>query len=222
MHWQNKLTIFKRKYRDKCRLIFLWFSLILFGGFNFVANQNLCINNPLIGVTDHLIVVKNNTVIFDYLEQAEVKGPVQIRVIKKPRFGEVVLNEDETFEYTPSLNLCDEADEFTYHLEGEDKTFEVVVSIEILCETLTFFSGIAETEKEKKLVNFKILGVENFPNNSLHIFDDQGNEIYATDNYQNNWNGHVDSTEHLVRDLLYFYVFNDGEGNYHSGYLTKY
>lgn len=196
--------------------------LFSWSGFTPSFNQHQNPNTNLsIETTDHVIVVKNNTVIFDYLEQADTKDPVQIRVIETPKFGEVQLNDDQSFGYTPTPNLCEEEDQFTYLLTTGEQSTQVVVSIEILCESLTIFNGIAAGDKDKKLENFKILGIENYPNNALHIFDNEGKQIYEAEGYQNNWSGDVDSTEHLVEENLYYYVFNDGQGNYYSGYLMK-
>jgi len=85
-----------------------------------------------IETTDHIIVIKNNTVIFDYLEQADVKDPVQIRVIETPKFGEVILNDDQSFGYTPSPDLCEVNDEFAYLLTANGTSTKVTVSIEVL------------------------------------------------------------------------------------------
>ncbi len=196
--------------------LFFWNSIIP------IFNQN---QNPnrlySIETSDHIIVVKNNTVIFDYLEQADIKDPVQIRVIETPKFGEVILNEDQSFGYTPSPDLCEEDDEFAYLITANGTSTKVTVSIEILCESLTIFNGIAQGDTDKKLENFKILGIENYPENALHIFDNEGREIYEVEGYQNDWSGDVDSSEHLVNENLYYYVFSDGKGNYYSGYLMK-
>ncbi|MEM6317232.1 MAG: gliding motility-associated C-terminal domain-containing protein [Bacteroidota bacterium] len=198
------------------------FSLFFWCGFTPDFNQNQNPNtNFAIETTDHIIVVKNNTVTFDYLEQADTEGPVQIRVIETPKFGEVKLNEDHSFGYTPTPNLCAEEDTFTYLLTMGASTIQVVVSIEILCESLTIFNGIATEKEDKKLSVFKIMGVENFPNNALHIFDSEGKEIYEAEGYKNDWEGNVEESEHLVEENLYYYVFNDGQGNYYSGYLMR-
>lgn len=185
-------------------------------------NQNQNPNSHFyVETNDHVIVVKNNTVIFDYLEQADVKEPVQIRVIETPKFGEVILNDDQSFGYTPSPDLCEVNDEFAYLLTTNETTTKVTVSIEVLCESLTIFNGIAQDEVDKKLEKFRILGIENFPNNALHIFNVEGEEIYEVEDYKNDWSGDVESSEHLVGENLYYYVFNDGKGNYYSGYLMK-
>jgi len=197
-------------------------SLFFWNTFVPVFNQNQNPNSLYsIETSDHIIVVKNNTVIFEYLEQADIKEPVQIRVIETPKFGEVILNEDQSFGYTPSPDLCEVDDEFAYLLTSNGTSIKVTVSIEVLCESLTIFNGIAQNEDDKKLENFRILGVENYPENALHIFDNEGREIYEVEGYQNNWSGDVDSSEHLVDENLYYYVFSDGKGNYYSGYLMK-
>lgn len=215
------MTVIAKKKWINTKIIGL-FSLFIWSGFTSSFNQNQNPNTNLsIETTDHVIVVKNNTVIFDYLEQADTKDPVQIRVIETPKFGEVVLNEDQSFGYTPTPNLCEEEDQFTYLLTNGEQSTKVVVSIEILCESLTIFNGIAADDKDKKLQKFKVLGIENFPNNVLHIFDNEGKEIYEAEGYKNDWAGDVDSTEHLIEENLYYYVFNDGQGNYYSGYLIK-
>jgi hypothetical protein len=174
---------------------------------------------------DHVIVVKNNSVVFDYLEQADIKDPVQIRVIDKPKFGEVRIEENNSFKYEPTPDLCDLEDQFTYLINQADKSIKVVVSIEILCETLTIINGISTDKEEEALKYFKIIGIENFPNNTLHIFDNEGNEIYAVNGYQNDWNGNYlkeEAEQEMIAENLYYYVFNDGNGNYYSGYLNKF
>lgn len=221
MHKGKLMTLFDHNQILNSRILGL-FCLLFWSHvtpfFNQIQNPN---TNLSIETTDHIIVVKNNTVIFDYLEQADIKDPVQIRVIETPKFGEVILNDDQSFGYTPTPNLCETEDQFIYLMTAKDESIKVVVSIDILCESLTIFNGIAPENKDKNLEKFKILGVEQFPNNALHIFDNEGKEIYEAEGYKNDWNGDVDSTDHLVDDNLYYYVFSDGEGNYYSGYLKK-
>lgn len=171
---------------------------------------------------DHVIVVKNNSVIFDLLLPEEViEDPVSIRVIEQPKFGELTLNEDESFKYAPLQNLCEKDDLVIYEIKAGGKVFEVSVFIEILCESLTIMSGMGSVEESDttKLKTFKILGIENFPNNSLHIFDDVGNEVFAQESYKNDWTGVLEDNHRIETNRMYYYVFNDGGGNYYSGYL---
>lgn len=197
-------------------------SMLLWSSFTLSTGPIPIKDLSLIETTDHVIVVRNNTVIFDYLEQEDSQSPVQLRVIEKPKFGVVSLNEDNTFEYSPTPDLCEEEDQFTYQMTIGHQLTNVVVSIEILCESITIYSGIVSNKaEEKKLEHFKILGVENFPENSLHIFDNSGREIYEIESYQNDWEGQLAESENLADEAMYYYVFKDGTGNYFSGYLRQ-
>ena len=179
------------------------------------------IKKNIIETTDHVIVVKNNSVVFDYLQtEDDVESPVHLRVIEQPRFGAVALNEDKTFEYSPLQNLCEANDAFVYEMTIGKQVTEVKVDIEILCESLTIFNEISNKEKAGKLKKFTVLGIENHPNNSLYVFDDAGNEIFHRASYSNDWDGRLETSQkHLEQDRMYYYVFKDGGGNYYSGYL---
>jgi len=171
---------------------------------------------------DHIIVVKNNSVIFDLLQTEEdIESPVSIRVIEQPKFGDVTLNDDQSFEYAPLQNLCEKDDLIIYEMTNGNKTTEVTVHIEILCESLTIMNGMGMIEDEEgtSIEPFKILGVENFPNNSLYIFDDEGSQVFQKKDYKNDWNGVIEEDKTLEEDRMYYYVFNDGGGNFYSGYL---
>ena len=80
-------------------------------------------------------------------------------------------------------------------------------------------AALAYLAQGYKLKNFTIHGVENFPNNFLYVFDNAGEEILHKDSYTNDWNGSLDTTSFLEKSRMYYYVFNDGGGNYYSGYL---
>ncbi len=202
-----------------------WLFLSLFA----VSNMGYSNNNPTDPITkknifetnDHVIVVRNNSVIFDYLQTEEdLESPVQLRVIKQPEFGEVTLNEDQTFKYAPLHNLCEKNDAFVYEMTVGEHVTQVNVSIDILCESITFMSGTSSNEKAGKLKNFTILGVENYPDNSLYVFNGKGLEIFQKDSYSNDWDGHVNKKENPAQSGIYYYVFNDGGGTYYSGYLN--
>ena len=169
-----------------------------------------------------MLVVRNNSVVFDYLQtEEEIGSPVSIRVIEQPKFGDVTLNEDQSFEYAPLQNLCEKDDLFVYEMTIGEQTTEVSVSIEILCESITIFNsmGYEPAENSKAPTNFTILGLENFPNNSLYVFDDDGQQVYQKKGYENDWDGTIEETKTLEEDRMYYYVFTDGGGTYYSGYL---
>ena len=208
--------------RKKTFLFFLsLFALSNIGYSNTNPTNPITKNKDIFETNDHVIVVRNNSVIFEYLQtEEELENPVQLRVIKQPKFGDVTLNEDQTFKYAPLQNLCEKNDELVYEMTVGEQVIQVNVSIDILCESITFMSGTSSDEKAGKLKNFTILGVENFPENSLYVFDGKGLEIFQKDNYSNDWDGKVNKEDNLDEQSgIYYYVFNDGGGTYYSGYL---
>jgi len=68
---------------------------------------------------------------------------------------------------------------------------------------------------------FTIMGIENFPNNNLKVYNRWGNIVYNSEgNYQNNWAGTWESED--LPEGTYFYIFdnpNTGEV-YATGYIT--
>jgi gliding motility-associated-like protein len=63
---------------------------------------------------------------------------------------------------------------------------------------------------------FEILGIEQYPDNELRIFNVHGNEVYRMANYDNSWDGTSASNLNRGGKLptgTYYYVLNLGMGN---------
>lgn len=170
---------------------------------------------------ENVIVLKNNTVIFDVVESEYIEGSIkQFFLLNQPSYGEAEMNEDHSLSYKPHLDLCEEIDEFRCVVEHEGGMDTVSVSVEILCENLTILNAFySEEEEEKAPTSFTIVGVENFPENFLYVFNDFGHEVYYRKGYMNDWRGKTKSGEVLPVEKVYYYVFSDGEGQVYSGYL---
>ncbi len=90
------------------------------------------------------------------------------------------------------------------------------VSVEILCESLAILSSMSP-DGDGKQDSFVILGIDNYPDNELVIFNDLGLEIFKRRNYANDWDGTYQGK--TLPSGVYYYVFNPGSGNVISGYL---
>ncbi len=171
---------------------------------------------------DNVIVIKNNTVIFDALENDKTKGDIkQFFILNAPDFGLAEINDDNSISYRPHEDLCEEIDLFKYIVEHEGGLDTVGVTVEILCENLTILSSfyLEEEEEEKAPTAFTIVGIENFPQNYLYVFNDFGHEVYYRKGYMNDWKGKTNNGKLLPSEKIYYYVFSDGEGQVYSGYL---
>jgi gliding motility-associated-like protein len=63
---------------------------------------------------------------------------------------------------------------------------------------------------------FVIRGIENYPNNTILIYNRWGNKLFEASPYQNNWDGRSSFGLTVNRDILpigtYFYLLNLGNG----------
>lgn len=72
---------------------------------------------------------------------------------------------------------------------------------------------------------FTINGIENYPNNSISIFNRWGSLIYSKKQYTNNWNGKANvsdsSGEGMLPSGTYFLIFDFGDGKTkpYNGYI---
>ncbi|KQM72787.1 hypothetical protein ASE74_22160 [Pedobacter sp. Leaf216] len=65
---------------------------------------------------------------------------------------------------------------------------------------------------------FIVKGLEKYPNNKLSIFDRGGRLIYATTNYQNNWDGYFNGKP-LMEDT-YYYMLDLGADGSIKGFIS--
>jgi len=166
---------------------------------------------------DDVIVVMNSNVVFDALENDNIGKLIpDIGIINQPTHGTVKLNDDHSFTYTPTHGVCEYVDSFLYFIAKDGNYDKATVYVDILCEPLTFISGFSPND-DSKYNSFTVLGIENYPHNSMHIFDKWGTEIYYTPTYQNDWKGMVDGL--APKEDIFYYVFMDGLGNMYSGYV---
>lgn len=180
--------------------------------------------STIIGVADDAFVMKNNSLVFDVLENDIITGEILGFGIEiYPTYGEVTINDDKSVTYKPFENVCEEVDYFFYYVEDDEGPKLVEVSIDILCEPLTIMNGfygeVEEEEKDIKPTVFTILGAENFPSNSLYVFSDTGEEVYYSQGYSNEWDGKSEDSQEIEPDRIYYYVFNDGLGGTYCGYV---
>lgn len=178
------------------------------------------ISNLENNASDYLVVVMNNELIFDAIameeETEENTALPEVLILEQPEFGTIALNPDNSFTFSPIADVCEETDAFSYLVNGPNGIDTVQIKIEILCEPLTILGGFTPNNDGVN-DSFTILGIQNFPNNSLAIFDANGKEIYYMKGYKNDWSGIMDDGT-LAPESMYYYVFHDGN-KYHSGYM---
>ncbi|MEM1321727.1 MAG: gliding motility-associated C-terminal domain-containing protein [Bacteroidota bacterium] len=125
---------------------------------------------------------------------------------------------DGTIQYIPDADFCGDFDNFSYVVCNDDGCDTSTVTIFVDCPSTEFvirngFSPNGDSRND----SFVIEGIEGFPDHTLYIYNRWGNLVLETQNYQNDWQGTWDGGD--LPDGVYFYVFDDGNGNSLSGYV---
>jgi gliding motility-associated-like protein len=131
--------------------------------------------------------------------------------------GSVTLNDDGTITYIIDTEVWCGVDSIFYSLCDEYNACDTsVVIIDVEC-----FLGIEIPEgfsPNGDGINdlFEILGLEDYPNNKLAIFNRWGHKVYEAESYANDWDGRSQSPLTIGDGMLpkgtYYYVFDPGDG----------
>ena len=102
-----------------------------------------------------------------------------------PYKGSVTLNDSNEVLYTPNSNTTG-ADSFTYELRSPDAAISLAtttVTVKIW-SPITPCTGIS-ANGDGKNDYFHIMGIENYPENTLTIYDSNANKVFSVSHYDN-------------------------------------
>lgn len=200
------------------QVIYTTLSIFLMMTFSpMLVSQSADLSIGAMMVDESLVTVKNNKLVFNGLTKDQIdNGYSIIGITANASQGKVQVLGDSQIQYNPSVNICDRSDMFSYLIS--DGAIESIreVSVEILCETLAIMSSMSP-DGDGKQDSFVILGIDNYPDNELVIFNDLGLEIFKEKNYTNDWDGTYQGK--ILPQGVYYYVFNPGNAEVISGYL---
>lgn len=185
-------------------------SLYLYVDCNKEENRLIAVNDTIITKVNKLIT--RNVIANDKIAQGPIK---EFLITQYPVNGSVHVLNNTDIVYKPIDQYCG-LDSLTYVVCDQTGCDDAVVYIEITCAKLIIFTGVSPNNDG---INdaFFIEGIEDYPNNTLSIYNRWGNLIYHTTGYLNTWKGNWEGNQ--LPDGTYFYVLNDGEGGNYSGYL---
>jgi gliding motility-associated-like protein len=131
--------------------------------------------------------------------------------------GGVMLNDDGTISYTIDTEVWCGVDTITYTIcdiyNACDTSF-ILVDVECFLgiEIPEGFSPNGDGVNDL----FEILGLEDYPNNKLSVFNRWGHKVFEAERYDNTWNGVSQSPVTIGSGMLpkgtYYYVFDPGDG----------
>jgi gliding motility-associated-like protein len=132
--------------------------------------------------------------------------PGSVTVVIPPNHGTVVVNPDGSLTYTPNIGYVGE-DCFTYEVcdslgvERDDALVCITMAeVDIIIPEVFTPNGDGFNE------TFEIIGIEQFPDNQLMVFNRWENLVYQADGYASQWDGVNMSNGEKLPDGTYFYV----------------
>ncbi|MCZ4245119.1 gliding motility-associated C-terminal domain-containing protein [Pedobacter punctiformis] len=145
--------------------------------------------------------------------------PTTIEIVDQPKHGTVKVNGDGTVTYTPNPGYTGE-DSFTYRVKDQYGNYTNVASVTIKSDFVDIkVPNLFTPNGDGTNDTFEIRGLNQFAQNNLLIVNRWGNEVYRSDNYQNNWTGEG------LNEGTYYYLLkvrrNDGsDWVVYKGWLT--
>jgi len=177
---------------------------------------------PIVANPDTLTTFLDMTMVINVLGNDSFDPATDtIFITVPPMNGTASFNADGTLEYIPDPGYCstDSADFLQYAICDNDLTVcdTALVTLIVNCSDSLFVQNGFSPNNDGINDVFSILGVEQFPNNNLKIYNRWGNRVFDQDGYRNTWIGDWEGVD--LPDGTYYYLFDTGEGNVLSGYL---
>ena len=132
--------------------------------------------------------------------------------------GTVIINNDGTITYNVNTTLFCGTDTITYVIcDVYDACDSAVVLVEVECFIEVLVPEGFSPNGDGVNDFFEILGLEDYPENKLSVFNRWGHKVFEVEGYLNDWGGWSDAPLTLGDGILpkgtYFYVLDLGDGS---------
>jgi len=183
-----------------------------------------CTEGPTLdAVADTARTSINSPVVFNALGNDVFTSLADMFLVELPDNGIATFNLDGTIRYEPATDYCNDSipDLFTYAICMDAICDTATVTVFVDCTSERNFVIYNALSPNGDGVNdvFQIDGIEDYPNNTVQIFNRWGNMVFEMVGYKNEWNGNWGRRNAQLPDGTYFYLFDTGEGNLFSGFL---
>jgi len=173
--------------------------------FNILVNQDAIANNDSINASMNNDGVDINPLVNDFDPDGD-----EISITNADAsIGHVVIENGTNLVYTPLSDWCG-TDSIQYEISDEfNGRTTATIYIEVDCEVVLFFPEGISPNGDGINDYFEIVGIEDYPEAELNIYNRWGRIVYQTIGYDNSWNGTISNNFTLGRKILpqgtYFY-----------------
>ena len=174
-------------------------------------------------IDDEYSVNYSSSANFNVLGNDLFEGPVTVSILVEPLNGNVENLGNGVLEYTANSSFTG-TDEFTYQICSqicEDVCSAALVSLrigdDVECVAPTIFTPNNDGINDAFIV--PCLSTGNYPQNSVSIYNQWGDEVFHASPYQNDWQGTYDGQD-LPAGTYYFVVKYNTDQPPASGFLV--
>jgi gliding motility-associated-like protein len=170
----------------------------------------------LLAVDDEISTKKNNTVYWNILQNDHFTGSLtSLNILSPASHGKTILENNGVVTYLPDKNYCGK-DRFSYRICNIDGCDDANVLVDVICKGLVIYNGFSPNGDGNNDY-FTIDGIEEFPGNTLTVFNRWGQQVYEAKDYKNNWDGSWNGK--TLTDGTYFYILQISDSERYTGYI---
>ncbi len=167
-------------------------------------------------VDDSVTIRLNESVVLDVLGNDSFRFLDTTYLTREPLNGQTIINPDGTFTYIAQTGFCDDDAPVTFEYAICESSIcdTATVSVYIDCfvsNNLVVYNGFSPNDDGIN-DSFRIDGIENYPGNTVRIFNRWGNRVFSQDGYKNEWSGNWNGRT-VLPDGTYFYIIDLGDGS---------
>ncbi|MBC7775402.1 MAG: gliding motility-associated C-terminal domain-containing protein [Phycisphaerae bacterium] len=184
-------------------------------------------SDSLLAGPDAVFNIKNESLDFNIIANDIVGGIVgnlggltEVKFLSNPTLGTFTFNASNgTVSYTPEQGECG-VDSFSYRITDDMGQQSIAtIKVTISCDKILVFKGISPNGDGRN-DTWHILGIEQFPDNTVQVFNRWGNLVFEQKYYTNAtaWGGQWNEKD--LPDGTYFYLIElGGNAGKLSGWL---
>ncbi|MFT6320218.1 MAG: gliding motility-associated-like protein, partial [Granulosicoccus sp.] len=191
-----------------CDTTYMCISVLEYGGLPMLVDDKDSVDLGLPVVVN----VKQNDIIFGGIDT--------MYILEQPFYGTAILNLDGSITYNAGDIYCERVDSFSYVVCNSNGCDTATVCIFLNCIDIVIFNAVSPNGDQVNDV-FYIVGITDYPNSDLKIYNRWGNKVYEAVGYNNDWDGTFNGKRE-VPDGTYYYILelNDLDDNrVFQGYL---
>ncbi|MFT4661620.1 MAG: gliding motility-associated-like protein, partial [Patiriisocius sp.] len=179
-------------------------------GLSAECSFTVTVNSDVVAVNDSVVSMEGVSIEIDALfNDFDPDGDDFSIVSANSSLGDVMIVEGKTLVYIPEIDWCG-TDSIYYEIEDVfgSRSFATVY-LEVSCDVQVFIPEGFSPNNDSVNDYFEIVGIENYPQAELNIYNRWSHIVYESKDYDNSWDGTMTNPLTLGKKIIpmgtYFY-----------------